>query len=83
MKKITDVQKVVKELLEVLASNKVPMRSLGTVLDTLKDEVYSNTVIQKGIAQEVSVQEQHEFVPTDSDGTIYSEKQVSIKCPSN
>ncbi|MFL0167715.1 hypothetical protein [Candidatus Clostridium helianthi] len=46
MEKIVDIQKVVKELAEVLASNKIPMSSLETVLDSLKSEVYSNTVIQ-------------------------------------
>lgn len=41
-----DIEKVIKELVEVLASNKVPMNSLETVLDNLKSEVYSNTVIK-------------------------------------
>lgn len=34
-------------------------------------------------AQEVPVQEQNRFVPTDSSGTIYPENQSSIKCQSN
>lgn len=45
MEKVVNVQEIVKELAEVLATHKIPMSSLETVLENLKDEVYSNTVV--------------------------------------
>ncbi|MDQ0091676.1 hypothetical protein J2T12_005116 [Paenibacillus anaericanus] len=46
-KLINDLRPVVKKMLHVLVEHEIPMSSLEVVLDSLKDAVYTSTLIQE------------------------------------
>jgi hypothetical protein len=45
--KVLDEGKIVKELVDVLVKNQVPIKALDNLLEKLKDTVAFHTIIQK------------------------------------
>lgn len=57
-----DIEKIVKELHEVLVKNQVPIKALDNIMDELKNTVYIHTIIQSNDLNK------NEFIPSTSDG---------------